>query len=81
MLEDYVSAKHILRIFLQGGFIYQNQQNNYNYPNYQYHVDTIFDFLIFFKKISKEKQNIVLYNMEMRLDDVEIDIDDDEIPF
>jgi len=31
MLEDYVSAKHILRIFLQGGFIYQNQQNNYNY--------------------------------------------------
>ena len=73
MLEDYVSAKHILRIFLQGSFVFNR--------NYQYDVDNISDFLIFFKKISQEKQNIVLYNIETLLDDVEIDIDDDEIPF
>jgi serine/threonine-protein kinase len=73
MLEDYISAKHILRIFLQGSFIYNK--------NYQYNVDNISDFLIFFKKISKEKQNIVLYNIETLLDDVEVEFDDDEIPF
>ena len=71
MLEDYVGTQHILKIFLTNNFTYR--------PRDMFNVDTLTSFTKFFKQLSLEQQNIVLYNLETKLDNVSLDID--EIPF
>jgi len=73
MLEDYVKSKSILKILVIGQFKYYEQNHSTKFIN---------DFFQFFKSISKEKQNIVLYNLETRLDNIRTYYnEDDEIPF
>ncbi len=75
ILEDYINSKHLLGVLISGKFKYYNQS---------FDTHTLKEFLQFFKSISKEKQNIVLYNVETRFNDVEsytVWDDDNEIPF
>lgn len=76
MLEDYIRPKQILKIFISG---------SYKYPIQSLGIPTNFliNFCSFFKNITKEKQNIVLYNLEIRFDDITTyyDYTDDDIPF
>lgn len=76
MLEDYVRPKHILRIFISGNYKYPTQSQGFS-------TGFLLDFFNFFKNITKEKQNIVLYNLETRFDDITTydAYHDDEIPF
>jgi serine/threonine-protein kinase len=71
MLEDYINPKHILRIFLNGDFRCSD--------NYSFSTDSLIEFFDFFKSLSKEKQNMVLYGLEINFDDIEVYYD--EIPF
>jgi len=71
MLEDYVGTQHVLKIFLTNNFRYKQ--------NSMFNVDTLVAFTKFFKGLSFEQQNIVLYNLETKLDNVSFDLD--EIPF
>ena len=72
MLEDYVSSNHILRIFIKGEFRFYKKS---------YSTDRIKNFSHFFERLSKDKQNIVLYNLETRFLDTKNYYDDEEIPF
>jgi len=76
MLEDYIRPKHILKIFILGNYKYHTQSLNFS-------TNFLIDFFNFFKNITKEKQNIVLYNLETRFDDITTyyDYTDDDIPF
>ncbi len=77
MLEDFVNSKHLLRVFIDG---------EYQFSNTLVEVESIQNFTSFFKSISREKQNIILYHLSTRFDDVfkysnNVYIDDEEIPF
>jgi serine/threonine-protein kinase len=75
MLEDSIQGREISKIFISG---------NYRYLGYQDMQSWIMiDFLNFFKNLSKEKQNIVLYNLETRFDRIKsfYNFNDDDIPF
>lgn len=76
MLEDYIRPKHILKIFISGNYKYLTQSQGFS-------SNFLIDFFNFFKNITKEKQNIVLYNLETRFDDITTyyDYTDDDIPF
>ncbi|WP_323586644.1 protein kinase family protein [Aliarcobacter butzleri] len=74
MLEDYVSSNHILQIFIRGNFSFYKKS---------YSTDRIRNFSHFFERLSKDKQNIVLFNLETRFLDTKSyhDTNEDEIPF
>ncbi|BFU76992.1 hypothetical protein ALC152_02070 [Arcobacter sp. 15-2] len=74
MLEDYVNVKHLLRVFIEGNYTYRNRNSS---------TDIIHQFTNFFINISKEKQNLVMYNLNTRFLDIDIEYDNvsDEIPF
>lgn len=75
ILEDYISAKHLLNIFING---------QYKFYNKNFDTSKLKDFIQFFKSISKEKQNIVLYNIETRFNDINTYLEyeyDGDIPF
>ena len=73
ILEDYINSKHILKAFIKG---------QYRFYARMFETAKLKDFIHFFKSISKEKQNIVLYNIETRFHDINIYYnDDEEIPF
>jgi len=76
MLEDYVRPRHILKIFISGNYKYLTRSQDFS-------IYSLLDFFNFFKNITKEKQNIVLYNLETRFDDITTynDYTDDDIPF
>lgn len=76
MLEDYVRPKHIWKIFISGSYKYTVQGPGFS-------TDFLLDFFNFFKNITREKQNIILYHLEMRFDDISTydNYLDDEIPF
>jgi len=75
-LEDYVNPKHILKIFIKGAYKYKPYANSFS-------TDNLIEFFDFFKSLSKEKQNMVLYGLEINFDDIKVyyDYSDNEIPF
>ena len=74
ILEDYINVKHLLKIFING---------QYRFYNNSFSTSKLKDFIQFFKSISKEKQNIVIYNIETRFTDIDtyFEYDDEDIPF
>jgi len=79
MLEDYINPKHIFNIFLSGGYKFSDKQYLRTTTN------ELSNFINLFKNITKEKQNIILYNLSTRIDDIDVNniyyIDEDDIPF
>ena len=75
MLEDYVNPKHVLNIFITGNYTLHR-------PSPYFSTSDLISFLHFFKGLTIEKQNMVLYGLEINFDDIET-YDDlpDEIPF
>ncbi|MBN1971240.1 MAG: protein kinase family protein [Candidatus Delongbacteria bacterium] len=78
MLEDYVHPKHISNVFIEGGYEFR-----FIYDNDYISTQLLRDFTNLYKSLTKEKQNIVIYNLETRFEDLDVyyDIDNDEIPF
>lgn len=73
MLEDYISSKHILKLFIKGGYSYN--LNSFN-------IEIFSEFSNLFRFSSKEKQNIILYNLLTRFEDIPEDLEfNNEIPF
>ncbi|HUH43459.1 MAG TPA: protein kinase family protein [Sulfurimonas sp.] len=64
MLEDYINPQHIFSIFFTGSY---TMKYNYAYMR----TDKLEDFIKLFKNITKEKQNIILYNLSTRIDDID----------
>lgn len=63
MLEEYVpKTNNLIKCFINGGYKYYTKKN---FP-----VDTLKDFILIFKNNHKEKQNIILSNLQTKLDSI-----------
>jgi hypothetical protein len=76
MLEEYVpSGTVVLRCFINGTYYYN--------ARHSFRVELLRNFLDFFRSCSREKKNIVVGNLQTRLDAVKRYAAkfDDDIPF
>lgn len=78
MLEEYIQNPNtIANCFVKGGYSYR--------PRTEFRVDTLNDFLKFFKSVSSGKKKIILNNLWQRIDSVERKdnqvLETDDLPF
>lgn len=78
LLEDILPSNNlILNCFINGAFHYKTKTNFY--------VHVLREFVDFFRSCSKEKKNIIISNLQTRLDSIQrysLNLDfDDDIPF
>ena len=80
MLEEYLPKTSMLSgCFLEGNYYYEND-------HYNVYVTEVNDFIQLLKNCSQEKRNIIINNLETKLDAIpqysdEFDFDSDDIPF
>lgn len=73
-LEEIIQHNNIfIKSFLHNGFRYRN--------NYNIKVDWIKTFYQFMNRLSPQKQKIVMDNINMRLSNIPVILEDDELPF
>lgn len=74
VLEDYIqNASQLSECFIKGGYTY--------YKDRKIEVTTVGNFITLMKGLSKEKQKVVLTHLWNRLDNIERESNDDELPF
>jgi len=74
MLETYIQNQNsIANCFVKGNYRY--------YTNREIEVSIVKDFLNFIKAVSKDKRKVIINNIWQRLDNVEREISDDNLPF
>jgi len=74
MLEEHVpDSSVVIGCFIEGSYFYRGR------PNIQ--VKVVFDFLSLLRSLNPELRQIVIANLENRLDAIERHVPDDEPPF